>query len=134
MSIRTGTTILYTAPQYRYQSNAEDQHLISELREWLMTGKLSHTTPAHILAASPTIHKDLVEKLKVCRIETDSCEEGHHSESSQNHSSHANTSVLCLLAWHEPEYSLPLQEIEVEFGDDTTEASILDSGSQIIVI
>jgi hypothetical protein len=44
-----------TALQYRYQSTAEDQRLISELKSWLMEGKLALTTPAHILAASPSI-------------------------------------------------------------------------------
>jgi hypothetical protein len=51
--------------QYRYHSNAEDQQLVSELYSWLMEGKLSLATPAHILAASPTIRKELAEKLKV---------------------------------------------------------------------
>jgi hypothetical protein len=51
--------------QYHYHSNAEDQQLISELYSWLMEGKLSLATPAHILAASPMICKELAEKLKV---------------------------------------------------------------------
>jgi len=48
--------------QFKYQSNAEDCHLVSELEDYLMQGKLSLTTPAHIFAASPIIHKDVVEK------------------------------------------------------------------------
>ena len=51
--------------QYRYQSTAEDQRLVEELLAWLLDGKLTHTTPAHILAASPSIRKDLVERLRV---------------------------------------------------------------------
>jgi hypothetical protein len=41
----------------------------------LSLSQLVQTTPAHILAASPTIRKDLVEKLRVCRVETSSYEE-----------------------------------------------------------
>lgn len=51
--------------QYRYQCNAEEQHLIMELEEYLLQSKLSNTTPAHIFAASPTIHKDIAEKIRV---------------------------------------------------------------------
>jgi len=56
--------------QFCYQSNTEDQHLISELEGYLMQGKLSLTTPAHIFAASPAICKDIVNKLKVQKVET----------------------------------------------------------------
>jgi hypothetical protein len=51
--------------QYQYHSNAEDAQLVSKLEEYLMQGRLSLTTPAHIFAASPIIHKNIVEKLKV---------------------------------------------------------------------
>jgi len=51
--------------QYRYQSNVEDHQLTMELEEYLMKGKLSLTMPAHVLAASPAIRKNLAEKLKV---------------------------------------------------------------------
>jgi hypothetical protein len=44
--------------QYCYHSNAEDQQLASELYTWLLEGKLSLATPAHILATSPTIRKE----------------------------------------------------------------------------
>ncbi len=43
------------SPQYCYHSNAKDQHLIMELQSWLLEGKLSYTTPAHVFAASPSI-------------------------------------------------------------------------------
>jgi len=69
------STLTRAAPQNRYQSTAEDQRLISELQSWLMEGKLAHTTPAHIFAASPTIRGDLVERLRVRRVETSSYEE-----------------------------------------------------------
>ena len=65
------------ALQYRYHSNTEDQQLVSKLHSWLMEGKLSLTTPAHILAASPSIRKELVERLKVHRVEANAYEEVH---------------------------------------------------------
>src|SRR5258708_805927 len=68
----TSSAMAQATPQYRYQSVAEDQHLISELWSWLMKGKLGQTTPAHILAASPTICKDLLDKLHVHQVETSS--------------------------------------------------------------
>jgi hypothetical protein len=49
--------------QYRYQATAKDQHLVLELQAWLLDGKLTQTTLAHVLAASPTICKELVEQL-----------------------------------------------------------------------
>jgi len=55
--------------QYRYTSNAEDQRLITELEDYLMQGKLSLTTPTYVFAASPTIRKDVVDKLKVWHVE-----------------------------------------------------------------
>jgi hypothetical protein len=57
------TTQNKPGPQYCYQATVEDQCLVLELQDWLMGGKLIQTTPAHILAASPTIRKELVEKL-----------------------------------------------------------------------
>jgi hypothetical protein len=36
---------MHSAPQYWYQSTAEDQRLILELEAWLMEGKLAQTTP-----------------------------------------------------------------------------------------
>jgi len=39
-----------------------------------MQGKLSLTTPAHVFAASPTIRKDVVDKLKVWRVKTNKYE------------------------------------------------------------
>jgi hypothetical protein len=48
----TTTHATRSAPQYCYQSSAEDQRLVSELHGLLMEGKLSLTTPAHVLATS----------------------------------------------------------------------------------
>jgi len=51
--------------EFKYQSNAKDHHLVSKLEDYLMQGKLSLTTLAHIFAASPIIWKDVVEKLRL---------------------------------------------------------------------
>jgi len=55
--------------QYWYTSNAEDQCLVTKLEDYLMQGKFSLMTPAHVFAASPAIHKDIVNKLKVWHVE-----------------------------------------------------------------
>jgi len=60
--------------QYRYQSNAKDQQLISKLEDYLMQGKLALTTLAHVFAASPAICKDVIDKLKVRCVETNEYE------------------------------------------------------------
>jgi len=56
-------------PRYRWQSDAEDQRLIDELVAWILEGKLVQITPAHVLAASPSIRKKLVDRLRVRRVE-----------------------------------------------------------------
>ena len=117
------------APQYRYQSTAEDQRLVSELESWLMEGKLTQTTPTHVLAASPSIQKDLVEKLWVHHIEAGSYEET--VETFTNNAADWTNQVLRL---QEPAYSLPLHEIEVEIGNKVVEMGVINPGSQIIVI
>jgi len=115
-------------PQFRYQATAEDQRLVSELQTWLLEGKLSLTTPAHILAASPAIRKDLVEKLRARRVEA------NVYEGAKDISSQSPLSVFRLSACHEPAYSLPLQEVDILIGNTLTEAAVLDPGSQIVVI
>jgi hypothetical protein len=60
--------------QYQYHSNAEDTQLVSELEEYLMQGRLSLMTPAHIFTTSPVIRKNVVEKLKVRQVETNEYE------------------------------------------------------------
>ena len=122
-------TIARTVPQYRYQSTAEDQRLVSELESWLMEGKLSQTTPAHILAASPVIRKDLVERLRVRRVETSSYEEAADLTNSDTTNQSTRPTNR-----REPAYSLPLREIDVQIGDKVLEAGVIDPGSQIIVI
>ncbi len=111
-------------PQYRYQSNAKDQQLTTELYQWLLDGKLSLVTPAHILAASPAIRKELVERLRTCRVDAAGFEE----------ISTTPFSVLELSTPRIAEYSLPLREIDVLINGTISEAGVLDQGSQIIVI
>ena len=125
----TSTTQNCAMPQYRYHSSAEDQQLVSELGSRLLQGKLahtSHTTPAHVLAASPAVRKDLVEKLQVRCIEASSFEEvGVANTTAQ---STLSTSV-CV-----PAYSLPLHEVDVQIADRVTEAGVIDPGLQIVMI
>ena len=119
-------------PQYHYQANIEDHRLISELHTWLMEGKLSQTTPAHVLAASPGIRKELVEKLKVRRVETNTYKES--CEELENEDAPLPFSVFQLSTWREPAFSLPLQEIDVSLSINLLEPGVLDPGSQIVVI
>ena len=51
--------------QYQYHCNTEEQHLITELEDYLLQGKLSNTTLAHVFAASPAIRKDIAKKIRV---------------------------------------------------------------------
>jgi hypothetical protein len=116
------------APQYRYQSNAEDHKLTTELYQWLLDGKLSLVTPAHVLAACPAIRKELIERLRTRRVDIASFEE---IPSPDNFTPH---SILELSAPRVAKYSLPLREVEILVNDLVPEAGILDQGSQIIVI
>jgi hypothetical protein len=76
--IKTHTTSsgsFWLGPQFHYQPSAEDQCLVSKLRDYLMQGRLSLTTPAHVFTASPSIRKDTVDKLKVWCVEAHKYEE-----------------------------------------------------------
>ena len=129
--INTNTHARYNS-QYRYQSNIKDHHLVSKLHTWLMEGKLSQTTPTHVLAASPGIRKEMVDKLKVRCIEANSYEES--CKELENEDALLPFSVLQFSAWHEPTFSLSLQEIDVSLGINLLEPGVLDPGSQIVVI
>ena len=118
--------------QYCYQSNAEDQQLVSELYSWLMEGKLSLITPTHILATSPTIRKELAKKLKMCCVETNLYKQPPVSV--EENDAVLPFSPTPLAANLKPVHSLPLLEIEVLVGDINTEHGILDPGSQIVII
>jgi len=115
------------APQYQYQATAEDQFLTKQVMDWILEGKLDQITPAHILATSPPIRKELAERLRPRRVETNSFEQVDADSTDP-------VSVLSLAAKREAEFSLPLQEIDVLMNNICTEAGILDQGSQIIVI
>jgi hypothetical protein len=104
----------------------EDQQLVSELGSWLMQGKLAHTTPAHVLAASPALRKDLVEKLRVRRVEASSLKEVRVTDPTAQSAFSASV--------RKPAYSLPLREIDIRIRDRVTEAGVINPGSQIIVI
>ncbi|KAI0277731.1 hypothetical protein BC826DRAFT_976567 [Russula brevipes] len=99
---------------YCYQSSAEDNRLIGELRSMLMEGRLMETTPAHIPASMP-ICKSLVERLWTRNNSTASTDCAVEPKS-------------------EPAYSLPLQEVVVVVGESSVEAWVLDHGSQIVAI
>ena len=113
-------------PQYKYQSNAEDQQLTTQLFNLLLEGKLAQATPAHILAASAPIRKDLVERLRTRRVEAAVFE--HPFPETPPTPPHISAPLP------EPEYSLPLQEIDVLVGDHSTVAGVIDPGSQIVAI
>jgi len=121
-STSTGRT-----PQYQYQASAEDQALTKQLVGWIFEGKLKQVTPAHIFASSPPIRKELVERLKPRQVETASFEQAYDNAADP-------VSVLRLATKREAEFALPLRKIDVLVNNCSTEAGILDQGSQIIVI
>jgi hypothetical protein len=118
--------------QYHYQSNAEDQQLISKLYSWLMEGKLSLVTPTHILAASPTICKELAKKLKMHYMETNLYK--WLPISKEENDTALPFSPTSLAANLEPVHSLPLLEIEVLVSNISTKHGILNPRSQIVII
>ena len=127
--------------QYRYQSNAEDQQLVSQLEDYLMQGKLSLTTPAHVLAASHAVRKNIAKKLKVRRVETNEYEEvpAKDSQLLQLHpccaTVHDDLSDDLLPSDNcPPDYCLPLLELDVLINNSTKVPAILDTGLQIVVI
>ena len=120
-------TPISRTPQYRYQASAEDQALTKELLDCILKGTLDKVTPAHILAASPLVRKELVEHLRPRRVETASFEEADEEDADP-------VSVLGLAAKREAEFSLPLREVDILVNHHSTEAGVLDQGSQIVVI
>jgi len=127
--------------QYQYQSNTEDQQLVSKLEDYLMQGKLSLTTLAHVFAASPAIHKDVVDKLKVQHVETNEYEVVPRADLQRPmllahcNAVYDNLSNDLLLANNcPPAFCLPLQELDVLVGNSLNIPAIYDTGSQIIVI
>ena len=60
---------LHTYATVQHHLRVKDRRLIDELLSWPFKGKLFRTTPAHILAANPSIWKDLVGWLHTHHIE-----------------------------------------------------------------
>ena len=110
-------------PQFKYQASIEDQKFTDELIAMLLEGKLSYTTPAHILAASAPVRKALSDQLRPRRVETGAFEElGSQPDAPDPAAPQA------------ADYSLPLREVEVVINDKAVDAGVLDQGSQIIAI
>jgi hypothetical protein len=127
------------SPQFRYQSNAEGHHLVSELEDYLMQGKLSLTTPAHVFAASPIIRKDVVDKLRLRRVESGEHEVTRNAPNLSDVSGSAaddkaQTHLHMLAPTRPLAFCLPLQELDVLVNNDIKVTAILNTGSQIIVI
>ena len=116
-----------------------------------MQGRLSLTTPAYVLAASPTIHKDLFDKLKVQRMETNEYEAVctgdweastaialalHCTMVHDDITDLAFTTVNHTLSINdqEPDFCLPLQELDVLVNGSVKVSTILNTGSQIVII
>jgi len=124
--------------QYWYQSDAKDQQLISELEEYLMKGKLSLTTPAHVFTASHAICKNITEKLKVCCMETNEYKVVPTADSrlcphcTTVHDDFSND--LPLSDDCSPEFCLPLLELDTLFNSSFKSPAILDISLQIVVI
>jgi len=111
----------------------EDQQLTAELTAWMMSGNLVQTTPAHILAASPTIRKGLAEKLHVKQVGIGSLEEAPE-EPSKDPLASKDPLVVLGVTTRTSKYSLPLCKVDVLINGIKSEAGILDQGSQIIII
>jgi hypothetical protein len=102
----------------------EDQCLVSKLQAWLLDGKLIQTTLAHVLAASPAIHKELVKWIHVHQVKVNVLEGFTKLDPYPS-----KMTIPC-----EPNYLLPLLEIDVAFNGSITEPAVLDPSSQIVVI
>jgi hypothetical protein len=76
---------------------------------------------------SPLIRKDLVEWLRTRRIEAGAFERVSTPTPSPLH-------PVKLTSFVEPEYTVPLQEIDILVDGRMTEAAVIDPGSQIVAI
>jgi len=91
-----------------------------------------HITPAHLYTTSPSVCKEISEQLRICCVKVTLYEEpSDHLPLAAEPSSCFRTILTHL---PEPAYSLPLQEINVAFGNGSAEPGLLDPGSQIVVI
>ena len=120
---------------------------MSELKNYLMKGKLALTTPAHIFAASPAICKDVVERLKVQCIETNEYKavptQVSPSPCTLPPAVHCTTvhditgnnfPHQCPIDSQPLAFCLPLQELDILIDSSTKVPAILNTSSQIIVI
>ena len=103
-----------------YKSPAEDPELIEEVKKMVSSANLSGITVRHLLAVSPVIRADLINRMRSQRVET------HHL-------------MALTSAYHQDrrivgEKSLPLREAQVTFPNGTKEMAVLDDGSSIIVL
>ena len=74
---------------------------MKQVMDWILEGKLDQITLAHILATSPPICKELVERLRPHHVETGSFEQAFGSDTMDP------VAVLELAAKCEAEFSLP---------------------------
>jgi hypothetical protein len=98
-----------------------------DVMDWLLGGKLTQMTPAHILATSPSIQKELVNKLHTHHVDVTTLAE-------TSSATPPPVTAMALILLCQPKYSLPLREIDVLVNGLVTDAGVLDNGSQIVVI
>ena len=112
-----------------------------ELEDYLLQGKLSNTTPAHVFAASPAIRKDIAKKIRVRRVESNEYELACPDDLQLPPPPARRTTVHEELCDHQPAaiahpstFCLPLQEIDILINSSLKVPAILDTSSQITVI
>jgi len=125
--------------QYRFQANVEDQQLVVKLEEYLMQGKLSLTTPTHVFAASHTMRKNIAEKLKVRKVETNEYEAVLSKDPTARRTTLHEDSFDILQHYPttvalKPAFCFPLQEIDILVNCSTKVSAILNTSSQINII
>ena len=94
--------------------------------------------PAHILAASLPIRKNMAEKLKVHHVETNKyavvCTSDFQSPPCHTTVQEGLPNNQQATSTQPPAFCLPLQELNVLVNGSIKVPTILDTGSQIIVI
>jgi hypothetical protein len=113
-------------PQFKYQASIEDQKFTDELIALLLEGKLSHTTPAHVLAACAPVRKALSDRLRPRRVEAGAFEELSNQPDT--------LPTPNLTTSRAADYTLPLREVDVVINGKIVDTGVLDQGSQIIAI
>jgi len=99
--------------------------------------------PAHVLAASSAICKDMFNRLKVQHVETNEYEAVFAGDQQpsvalapvlRRTTVHDDTANHSFIDNRSPDFCLPLQELNVLINGSIKAAAILDTGSQIVVI